>query len=371
MGMDEAEMDRHVKSALQRKDNAAYLLKTVTESLASKYVSSYFSINLLLRLFLHIFGDIHQPLHSMTYIAPDCFPNTDRGGNLIQVKIAQDILDQVDAKSDVSTDAGFHFRTSRLSSRADHLSSRADHLSSRADTQIYSPTAWTHPHVVRTEGAVFLSLHALWDSGGLRFGRSYPDFPVTDSNEVARAIMVRNPNVTHETYANVIRESYELASAVYGGVIEHVCTDSADFTTGPDLGDNGTKMTRDLDEGDSRDDEPLVGETRTPAVAVDLEYLQLVRRVTEARIAQAGFSLAFYLNDFARGVDEDQVLGSDDATRNWWKVYSVAVTFALMFFVLYAKCRPRPTPVCVHHLATLNDNVHMRRTRRYKTRNRH
>ncbi|XP_026189866.1 uncharacterized protein LOC34622448 [Cyclospora cayetanensis] len=45
---------------------------------------SPFSLNLHLRLLLHIFGDLHQPLHAVTLFARD-FPDGDDGGNAIIV----------------------------------------------------------------------------------------------------------------------------------------------------------------------------------------------------------------------------------------------------------------------------------------------
>ena len=38
----------------------------------------------MMRIIIHVIGDIHQPLHSSTYF-DDNFPDGDRGGNLIQV----------------------------------------------------------------------------------------------------------------------------------------------------------------------------------------------------------------------------------------------------------------------------------------------
>ena len=38
-----------------------------------------------LRLYIHIVGDIHQPLHAATYYSED-FPNGDAGGNFFDIK---------------------------------------------------------------------------------------------------------------------------------------------------------------------------------------------------------------------------------------------------------------------------------------------
>ena len=41
--------------------------------------------SIAIRFFIHIFSDIHQPLHAATLVSKD-FPNGDRGGNSINVK---------------------------------------------------------------------------------------------------------------------------------------------------------------------------------------------------------------------------------------------------------------------------------------------
>ena len=41
--------------------------------------------SMMLRMMMHIIGDMHQPLHNVEYFSPK-YPNGDQGGNLIQVK---------------------------------------------------------------------------------------------------------------------------------------------------------------------------------------------------------------------------------------------------------------------------------------------
>lgn len=75
----------------------AYLTEPVSRSSSPPSFISYhdldsstgtvFSINLLMRLFIHIWGDIHQPLHTMSLFDPPCFPNGDRGGTEIIIRV--------------------------------------------------------------------------------------------------------------------------------------------------------------------------------------------------------------------------------------------------------------------------------------------
>ena len=58
--------------------NAAYLLECVMKEWTKSH--SLWYKNVLLRLFIHVFTDIHQPLHASDFQLKDVFPEGDNGG---------------------------------------------------------------------------------------------------------------------------------------------------------------------------------------------------------------------------------------------------------------------------------------------------
>lgn len=93
-----------------------------------------FSYNLLLRLFIHILGDVHQPLHTVSRKSV-CTPQGDRGGNGIAVKVPQ---------------------------------------SESTESQT-------------------ITLHELWDSAGGSFAGNYPDFSTDQARRQATELVARYP----------------------------------------------------------------------------------------------------------------------------------------------------------------------------------
>ncbi|CDO66603.1 p1/s1 nuclease, putative [Plasmodium reichenowi] len=76
------------KEYYKRTDNAITILKSIFKSLKNvkkkENHGTFFSYNFLIRYFIHIFGDIHQPLHSLSFYNKN-FPEGDRGGTDIFV----------------------------------------------------------------------------------------------------------------------------------------------------------------------------------------------------------------------------------------------------------------------------------------------
>jgi len=60
--------------------NAIWAIKNSINIISNKYASN-FDKGIALRIILHVVGDIHQPLHTITKVSKE-FPNGDRGGNL-------------------------------------------------------------------------------------------------------------------------------------------------------------------------------------------------------------------------------------------------------------------------------------------------
>lgn len=65
--------------------DALSTMMMVDETLREDGTTSPFAWNLLLRLGVHIHGDLHQPLHTASLFSAS-FPEGDRGGNLIQTR---------------------------------------------------------------------------------------------------------------------------------------------------------------------------------------------------------------------------------------------------------------------------------------------
>eukprot|EP01055_Gregarina_sp_Pseudo9_P001691 Gregarina_sp_Pseudo_9__1690@NODE_2142_length_1131_cov_35_982601_g1976_i0_p1_GENE_NODE_2142_length_1131_cov_35_982601_g1976_i0NODE_2142_length_1131_cov_35_982601_g1976_i0_p1_ORF_typecomplete_len328_score24_74S1P1_nuclease/PF02265_16/1_2e21_NODE_2142_length_1131_cov_35_982601_g1976_i0861069 len=113
-----------------------------------------FSYNLLIRLFIHILGDVHQPLHTVSRVTP-CYPQGDRGGNAVTIPVDQWVISLPGASTG---------------------SPRKDVLAANS-----------HPD------SVLGNLHQLWDSGAGTLGASYPDFTVQQARMQARTLALRYP----------------------------------------------------------------------------------------------------------------------------------------------------------------------------------
>ncbi|ANQ10658.1 Uncharacterized protein PCOAH_00050160 [Plasmodium coatneyi] len=73
----------------QKTDNALSILKSIFTSLKNinkkENHGSFFSYNFNLRYFIHIFGDVHEPLHVIDFYNKN-FPEGDSGGTQINIK---------------------------------------------------------------------------------------------------------------------------------------------------------------------------------------------------------------------------------------------------------------------------------------------
>ena len=61
----------------------------VYKKLTSKY-SEQTGLSIALRLVIHLFGDLHQPLHNLDVVNPS-FPDGDKGGNDYPLKYHYDV----------------------------------------------------------------------------------------------------------------------------------------------------------------------------------------------------------------------------------------------------------------------------------------
>eukprot|EP01053_Blabericola_migrator_P000902 Blabericola_migrator_1__901@NODE_1222_length_5065_cov_188_919768_g829_i0_p2_GENE_NODE_1222_length_5065_cov_188_919768_g829_i0NODE_1222_length_5065_cov_188_919768_g829_i0_p2_ORF_typecomplete_len427_score69_51S1P1_nuclease/PF02265_16/6_2e31_NODE_1222_length_5065_cov_188_919768_g829_i032714551 len=133
-----------------------------------------FSYNLLLRLFIHVFGDIHQPLHAMSRITP-CHPQGDRGGNWISVSLP------ADKKAGIS------------------------------------------------------NLHELWDSGGDSLNESYPVFGVEDARVMGRDLVRKlPPRALNPSVQQVLIDSHTLGRTVVYKEIPNPCLPHYHYTPSDD-----------------------------------------------------------------------------------------------------------------------------------------
>eukprot|EP01056_Protomagalhaensia_sp_Gyna25_P005538 Protomagalhaensia_sp_Gyna_25__5537@NODE_74_length_5586_cov_71_771588_g56_i0_p2_GENE_NODE_74_length_5586_cov_71_771588_g56_i0NODE_74_length_5586_cov_71_771588_g56_i0_p2_ORF_typecomplete_len429_score27_12S1P1_nuclease/PF02265_16/2e32DUF4402/PF14352_6/0_1P3A/PF08727_11/0_14_NODE_74_length_5586_cov_71_771588_g56_i013142600 len=114
-----------------------------------------FSYNLLFRLFIHVFGDVHQPLHVLSRVSV-CSPRGDRGGNAVHINFSES----------------------------------------------------------EPDGSAPTNLHELWDSCAGQFALSYPEFSIDDARLKANELISKYP-INFESFDpsldRIIRDSSQLA----------------------------------------------------------------------------------------------------------------------------------------------------------------
>ncbi|CRH04018.1 p1/s1 nuclease, putative [Plasmodium relictum] len=111
----------------KKRDNALHILKSIFTTLKNvnrkENHGTYFSYNFHLRFFIHIFGDAHQPLHTISFYNK-YFPKGDNGGNLISIRYN----DKVD-KLHLLCDNLFYSRSSKWPNISlNEIFSKADEL---------------------------------------------------------------------------------------------------------------------------------------------------------------------------------------------------------------------------------------------------
>lgn len=104
-------LNEYRKKYYQKTDNALSVLKSIFTSLKNmnkqENHGTFFSYNFNLRYFIHIFGDIHEPLHVVEFFNKH-FPEGDNGATLINIKYNNNV-----EKLHYLCDCVFHTRSRR------------------------------------------------------------------------------------------------------------------------------------------------------------------------------------------------------------------------------------------------------------------
>ncbi|PFH34813.1 hypothetical protein BESB_068460 [Besnoitia besnoiti] len=198
--------------------------KAAAAESAPAAVCSKLSLNLHLRVLLHVYGDAHQPLHS-TETFSTAFPKGDDGGNNITVILPGSV-------AGAASGSGTENPLSAGEPDGTETAPRGPPGSAPGDE------AWTESPRGEKRSRSSHTLHSEWDAAFGQYDTLFYDVDMTELKKEAQRLVKLHPLDAHARktfldFAGIVRESHQLAREHVFSEFDWATFSSASLPYGP------------------------------------------------------------------------------------------------------------------------------------------